>query len=130
VVGAFEYRIEFLTDPPVVVVTSSGPVDPAGWASLHEALLADPHVRGLPMLVDHSALDATFLLGDAARKMGEVASDMDKELRPPRRAIVIAPGFEFGLMRTSRAQLDEDVDVEPRVREFRSREAALAWLIE
>jgi hypothetical protein len=124
----FNHRIEFLDDPSVVVVTTSGDATVAGWASLHEGLRADPRVRGLPLLVDHCALDATFLTSNDLRVIGEMVTDMDKELQTPRRAVVVNGGFEFGLARVSHEALD--AEVKDRVRAFTSRQAALTWLAE
>jgi hypothetical protein len=124
---AFNYRIELLEAPPVVAVTTSGDAIVSGWARLHEGLRADPRVRGLPLLIDHCALDATFLTSDDLRVIGEMVTDMDKELQTPRRAVVVSGGFEFGLARMCHQRLD--ADVEQRVRPFRSREEALAWLV-
>jgi hypothetical protein len=122
----FKYRIEFLERLLVVAVTTSGRVDLPGWVRLHQELLQNPFVLGLPILMDHSELDATFLLGDDCRALAQIVNDMDKKLQAPRRAIVLVDGFEFGLMRTSRAQVGADAD--QRVRAFRSRADALAWL--
>jgi hypothetical protein len=122
----FSYQIRFLADPPARAVTTFGHVDLAGWTRLHEELLAEPRIRGLPLLLDHSQLDATFLQNADGRTMAEIAQDTDEELRPSRRAIVLVEGFEFGLMQTCRAHLD--ADTASKVRAFRSRGAALAWL--
>jgi hypothetical protein len=123
----FNYRIEFLDDPPAVVVTTSGDAIVSGWARLYEELRADPRVSGLPLLTDHSALDPTFLTSDDLRVVGELVTDMDKELQTPRRAVVVEGGFGLGLARVSHEALD--ADVKERVRAFASREDALAWLV-
>ena len=122
----FVYRIEILEDPPLVAVTTSGDATVAGWVRLHDGLRADPRVKGLPLLIDYSALDATFLTIEDVRLIGELVAALDKDLHPPRRAVVVTGGFEFGLTRMCHQQLD--ADLEARVRAFRSREDALAWL--
>jgi hypothetical protein len=122
----FDYRIEFLERPPAVVVTTSGYAVLSGWARLHEALLADPRVRDRSLLMDHSELDGTFLLNDDLRTLGQMVTDMDDKLHSPRRAVVLGSGLEFGLARVCHQQLDPEV--EQRVRAFRSRADALAWL--
>ena len=122
----FVYRIEILENPPLVAVTTSGEATVSGWARLHDGLRADPRVKGLPLLLDYTALDATFLTIEDVRLIGELVAGLDKDLHPPRRAVVVAGGFEFGLTRMCHQQLD--ADLEARVRAFRSREDALAWL--
>ncbi len=125
----FTYRIEFLEHPPVVAVTTSEHVNLSGWARLHEELLADPRVKELPLLLDHSKLDATFLHSDSVRMMGKIASDIDKELQPPRRAIVIAGGFQLGPDTEKSRAVGRRCRCR-EVRDFRSRGAALDWLVE
>jgi hypothetical protein len=122
----FSYRIEFLERPFVVAATTSGQAVVSGWARLHKELLADPRVRGLPLLIDHSDLDGTFLSNDDVRMLGQMVTDLDKELQSPRRAVVLTAAFEFGLARLCHSYLD--ADVETRIRPFRTREGALAWL--
>jgi hypothetical protein len=123
----FSYRIEFVERPLVVAVTTSGQAVVSGWARLHADLLADPRVRGLPLLIDHSDLDGTFLSNDNLLTIGQMLSDLDKELHSPRRAVVLTAAFEFGLARMCQSHLD--ADVETRIRPFRTREDALAWLV-
>ena len=122
----FVYRIEILEDPPLVAVTTSGDATVSGWVRLHDGLRADPRVRGLQLLIDYSALDATFLTIEDVRLIGELVAALDNDLHPPRRAVVVAGALEFGLTRMCHQQLD--ADLEARVRAFRSREDALAWL--
>ena len=122
----FVYRIEILEDPPLVAVTTSGDATVSGWVHLHDGLRADPRVQGLPLLIDYSALDATFLAIGDVRLIGELVAALDKDLHPPLRAVVVAGALEFGLTRMCHQQLD--ADLETRVRAFRSRENALAWL--
>ena len=122
----FVYRIEILEDPPLVAVTTSGEATVSGWARLHDGLRADPRVRGLPLLIDYSALDATFLTIGDVRLVGESVAALDRDLHPPRRAVVVTNGLEFGLTRMCHQQLDAELAA--RVRAFRSREDALAWL--
>ena len=123
---AFAYRIEILEDPPHVAVTTSGDATVSGWTRLHDGLRADPRVKGLPLLIDYTALDGTFLTIGDVRLIGESVAALDRDLHPPLRAVVVASGFEFGLTRMCHQQLD--ADLEARVRAFRSLEDALAWL--
>jgi hypothetical protein len=120
------YRIEILEDPPLVSVTTSGTATVFGWACLHDALRADPRVKGLPLLIDYTALDVTLLTIGDVRLIGELLAALDRDLHPPRRAAVVTSGLEFGLTRMCHLQLD--AELETRVRAFRSREDALAWL--
>ena len=83
----FVYRIEILEDPALVVVTASGDAIVSGWARLHDALRADPRVRGLPLLVDYSALDGTFLTMRDIRVIGQLVAALDEDLHPPWRAV-------------------------------------------
>ena len=122
----FFYRIEILDDPPLVAVTASGVATVSGWARLHHGLRTDPRVDGLPLLIDYTALDATFLTIGDVRLIGELVAALDRDLHPPLRAVVVASGFEFGLTRMCHQQLD--ADLEARVGVFRAREDALAWL--
>ena len=85
-----------------------------------------PRVKGLPLLIDYTALDGTFLTIGDVRLIGESVAALDRDLHPPLRAVVVASGFEFGLTRMCHQQLD--ADLEARVRAFRSLEDALAWL--
>ena len=122
----FVYRIEILENPPLVAVTTSGDATVSGWARFHDALRADPRVKGLPLVIDYTALDATLLTIGEVRLIGQLVAALDKDLHPPRRAAVVTAGFEFGLTRMCHQQLG--AELEARVQAFTSREDALAWL--
>lgn len=91
-----EYEIQFLTDggPVDAAVTLYGPLTPAGFRELTDALTADPRWRaGLTLLVDISALDVTAVSDDALAVLAGpvVARDWDF---PPRAVAIIAPDDE------------------------------------
>ena len=94
----FVYRIEILEVATVAVMTS-GDATVSGWARLHDGLRADPRVKRLPLLIDYTGLDATFLTIGDVRLIGESVAALDRHLHPPRRAVVVTSGFEFGLTR-------------------------------
>ena len=74
----FVYRIEILEDPPLVAVTTSGVATVSGWVRLHDGLRADPRVKGLPLLLDYTALDATLLTIGDVRSIGESVAALDR----------------------------------------------------
>jgi hypothetical protein len=121
-----EYRIEFLVDPPAVAVVTLGRAEVEGWTRFHGELRNDARARGLPLLVDHSDLDASSLSGDDVRKIGQSVLSFHRSMHAPRRAVVVASSFAFGLTRMAHAQLGSAGDQTVKV--FRSVEEARAWL--
>jgi hypothetical protein len=107
-----------------VIVTTSGTAAVTGWTALHDAIVAHPgYTPGMPILVDHSALDTAAVSADDAREVGWVVKHYDDaEGRSP--IAVVAP-HSYGLSRVAQAELD---DSRRPFRAFLTRDEADAWI--
>lgn len=121
-----DHRIEFIDNPPCVTVTTSGEADWRGWYRYYEELVADRRFRpGLPILIDHSAIDASSLSTAEVGTVARIAAGFEAKLQPSRRAIVVSDALKFGLARMVQGIADPDATSSGI---FRSREEALEWL--
>jgi hypothetical protein len=113
------FAVSFLADPQLCLVRGHGPVDLAMWEEAMQQLVADPQfTQGLPILLDVSAATSSATTGEAA-----VAAIRWRALAPRSRgAIVTAHELDFDA-----AQQVERI-TDRRVRAFRDRDAAIAWL--
>jgi hypothetical protein len=113
------FAVSFLADPQLCLVRGHGPVDLAMWEEAMQQLVADPQfTEGLPILLDVSAATNSPTMGEAA-----VAAIRWRALAPRSRgAIVTAHELDFDA-----AQQVERI-TDRRVRAFRDRDAAIAWL--
>ncbi len=123
-----DYTIDFTAGPDMVVITTSGEAALDAWRRYHLELLADPrYTPGLSILVDHSALDWVALTNDQVREIGRIVRSFNEQVRTGRRAVVVSGQLAYGLVRMSQGQM---VGAEERIKVFRSREEAEAWLQE
>jgi len=110
----------------VAFLLTSGPADLDGWIVMHEALIAHGDYRpGMPILIDHSALDWSTLSADAVRSVGDLVVRCDEAEGWSPIAVVTEVGY--GLARMAQAQVS---DVRRPVRICRTRAEALGWIEE
>ena len=110
----------------ILVATTSGPAEADGWTRLHEAILAEPgFVPGMPILIDHTALDTNRVNADVARTIGELVRAYEGRESYSRIAIVAPETVSYGFARMVQARADAAVR---RTRVFWARDDALRWL--
>lgn len=120
--------IEFAEGPAGVIITTFGAADLEGFARMSDDLLLDSRFRpGMPIVVDHSQLDATPLKSDAIDEIRRCVERQAGRFGSSAVAIVVPDAFTFGLARMS---LPRGSDVLLNVSVFISRDDALAWLWE
>ncbi|HWJ44140.1 MAG TPA: hypothetical protein VNR63_02045 [Gaiellaceae bacterium] len=102
-----EHAIEFSVDPAIALVRTLGRAEVDGWRRYHDELLADArYVPGMPMLVDHSGLDATRLTADQVRAIADVVASYEERLHHGPRAIVAPGPLRFGFGRMAQQRMD------------------------
>jgi hypothetical protein len=119
-----DYTLEF--DSERVTITTSGRVDVADVARLVLELVSDPRWRpGMPILADHSALDARDLMADGARRIGHIFVNFGHEIGPSPLAVVVANRITYGLVRMASAF---GLRAPLKIKTFYTRPEAEAWL--
>jgi hypothetical protein len=97
---AVEYAIEFGGSPQDVTITTSGPASREGLIGFVQDLVDDPRYRkGMFILVDHLALDATSISGADVRAQAERVITLEERLGPCKVAIVVPTPLTFGYAR-------------------------------
>jgi len=123
-----EHVIRFRDSPPQVEVVTSGPADAAGFRAFIEAMFVDPRYRpGIAILLDHSELDMRPLSPGDVRAVADFVAEHDAEIGAGPCAAVQPTTLGFGFARMR--ELYNDGKVSLRLRVFRERDEALAWLV-
>jgi len=123
-----QYTIEFGGDPRLVTITTSGPAERATFVRFREEFVSDPRFRpGMPILIDHLALDTTPLTVPDIRAIAESIARFSDRLGPSRIAIVAPDTLTFGFARMTESLANPE---RMRVSVFYSREEAISWLRE
>ena len=121
-----EFAINFALTPEAAFLTTSGVARVEDFRQMNEALVGDPRFQpGMPILVDHTRLDASVLTATDIRAIGEFVATIGGRLGPSSIAVVVPDKLTFGFvrmgeMRANQPQLD--------VRIFYSLAEAREWL--
>jgi hypothetical protein len=123
-----EHTIEFGGDPERLTVTTSGQADLPGFRRIHEDIVSDERFRpGMPILADHTALQAGGLTTAEVQAIGELTAAFGRRFGTSRVAVVVPDALTFGLVRMAEARAGP---TPLRLRIFYSRDEAVAWLSE
>ncbi|MEZ4588624.1 MAG: hypothetical protein R2909_19785 [Gemmatimonadales bacterium] len=116
-------------EPPLIVVTLSGPFRLDDWLGVMRAMPDTPGFEpGLHTLVDGRQAHFDFMFDDAKRLNEVVSRHLDeKRGRGFRSAWVVGADVDFGVARMVQTVL-EDLPLEART--FRSIDDARRWLLE
>lgn len=121
-----EHTIEFGGELQAVTVTSSGRADRSGFLRFIDEIVSDPRFRrGMAMLIDHSALDASSLTRHDVQAIGELVGTLSDRVGTSPVAVVVPDTLLFGLTRMGEAHTGP---AQLRVGIFYSRDEAIAWL--
>jgi hypothetical protein len=121
-----DHTFEFPIDVPIAIVRTLGDAELEGWRRYHDDLLADPRfVPGMPLLVDHTDLDATGMTAGDARAIGDLVASYQAALRNSPRAVVVPDRFRYGMGRVAQHRADPDLHYSAV---FYERAEAEAWL--
>ena len=121
-----EYAIEFGGSPQDVTITTSGAASREGLIGFVQDLVDDPLYRkGMFILVDHLALDATMISGADVRAQADRVIKLEEQLGPCKVAIVVPTPLTFGYARMYELHAAE-TQLHSRV--FYSRSAGVDWL--
>jgi hypothetical protein len=120
-----EYVISFDTDFGGVEIKTSGEADLAGLLGHATELARDErYVPGMPVLIDHSELDATSVPSADLASLGLHVTTLASRLGDSRVAVVVPNALAYGLGRTAQARQETQIDM----RLVHSRAEALAFL--
>ena len=121
-----EYSIQFGGTPQDVTITTSGPGTGDGLTGFVRDLVNDPRFRrGMSILVDHLALDASPLTGADVKRQAELVNQLDETLGPCHVAIVVPSPLAFGFARMYELHAAE-TQIHSRV--FYKRDEAVQWI--
>ena len=121
-----DYTLDFADDR--VTITTAGAIDlPTVETLMHELVDDARFTPGMPILADHSALDAHSLSTLDARDLGHLFVDLGGRLGRSPLAAVVPDAVTYGLARVAQAYAG---DAPPRLALFYSRAEAEAWLDE
>lgn len=121
-----QYTIEFGGRPQDVTITTSGPGTGDGLRGFVSDLVEHPRFRrGMYILVDHLALEASTLTGADVRAQADLVAALEEQLGPCHVAIVVQSRLAFGYARMYELHAAE-TSIHSRV--FYSRAEGLRWL--
>jgi len=127
-VSSSEVEVEFHidVDRDAATFTTSGAATAEGFRRGIQALVDDPRFRaGMPILVDHTALDVSGLAPNDVRAIGDFTASLGVEIGPSAVAVVVPNTLAFGFVRMGEMQANQPGLT---VRIFYSRAEAVEWL--
>ena len=123
-----EFRIDFGLTPEAALLTTSGIARVAGFREMNQALVDHPLYRaGMPILVDHTALDVRGLTATDVRSIGQFVATIGDQIGSSPIAVVVPDQLTFGLVRMSETRADQP---QFNLKIFYSRAEAVEWLQE
>jgi hypothetical protein len=121
-----EFVINFIPRREAVIITTCGPASVNRFRHLNQTLVDDPRFQpGMPILIDHTALDATALTATDIRAIGEFVATIGKRIGASSIAVVVPDRLTFGFVR-----MGELIANQPQLnlKTFYSLDEAVAWL--
>jgi hypothetical protein len=119
-----DYTFEFTGDR--VVITTAGEVDVVDVERLVHEMVSDPRFSpGLPILADHTKLQAGSLTSAETRQIGLIFVDLGARIGRSPLAIVVRDAVTYGLVRMA-ATYAAAAPLKPAF--FFSRSEAETWL--
>ena len=113
----------------IIEATTEGDASLAEMTGMIAGILShEKWRRGGAVLVDHSRLNAAPLTLGQVRALADLAAESREQVGTTRIAHLVERDLEFGLVRMWESFVENQWDA--RIRCFRSRDEALAWLKE
>jgi hypothetical protein len=124
------FRVEFLLNfgltPEAAILTTSGVARVENFLEMSQALVDDPRFRpGMPILIDHTRLDASVLTATDIRAIGEFVATIGGKLGPSSIAVVVPDKLTFGFVRMGEMRANQP---QLNVSIFYSLPEAVEWL--
>jgi hypothetical protein len=121
------HRIEFVGEPDGVIIHTFGLADVAGFNAMNADLTSDERfTAGMPILVDHSNLDAGRLSEEDIRKISLDVVELSDRLGPSPIAL-IASDAVTRLATSSSVEQAASAAVRPRI--FDTLGEGIVWLL-
>jgi hypothetical protein len=121
-----KFLIEFGFTPEAAIVTTSGVACVADFRVMSEALVDHPRFQaGMPILVDHTSLDASVLTPTDVRAIGEFVATIGDRIGPSSVAVVVPDKLTFGFVRMGEMRANQP---QLNVSIFYSLAEAVQWL--
>jgi hypothetical protein len=121
-----EFLITFGFTPEAAILTTSGVARVEDFRKMSEALVDNPQFQaGMPILIDHTSLDASVLTPTDVRTIGEFVATIGERLGPSSIAVVVPDKLTFGFVRMGEMRANQP---QLNVSIFYSRPEAVQWL--
>jgi hypothetical protein len=121
-----KFLIEFGFTPEAAILTTSGVARVADFRKMSEALVDHPQFQaGMPILIDHTDLDASVLTPTDVRTIGEFVATIGDRLGPSSIAVVVPDKLTFGFVRMGEMRANQP---QLNVSIFYSLPEAVQWL--
>jgi hypothetical protein len=129
-VASWPLRVKFLLNfgftPEAAILTTSGVARVDDFRTMSEALVDNPRFRaGMPILIDHTSLDASVLTATDVRAIGAFVATIGERLGPCSIAVVVPDKLTFGFVRMGEMRANQP---QLNVRIFYSLPEAVQWL--
>jgi hypothetical protein len=120
------FRLNFGLTPEAAILTTSGVARVEDFQMMSEALVDHPRFQlGMPILVDHTRLDASVLTETDIRAIGEFVATIGGRLGPSSIAVVVPDKLTFGFVRMGEMRANQP---QLNVSIFYSLPEAVHWL--
>ena len=121
-----EFLVNFGLTPEAAILTTSGVARVEDFVELSQALVDHPRFRaGMPILIDHTRLDASVLTAKDVRAIGEFVATIGGRLGPSSIAVVVPDKLTFGFVRMGEMRANQP---QLNVSIFYSLPEAVEWL--
>jgi hypothetical protein len=121
-----EFLLDFQANPEAAVVTTFGVARVEDFRTMSEALIDDPQFRhGMPILIDHSSLDASVLTATDIRAIGDFVATIGERIGPSSIAVVVPDKLTFGFVRMGEMRANQP---QLNIQVFYSLPEAVQWL--
>jgi hypothetical protein len=121
-----DFAITFRVHPKAAVITTFGVARVDDFRQMSQALIDDPRYRpGMPLLVDHSSLDASVLTPTDIRAIGDFVATIGDKIGASSIAVVVPDKLTFGFVRMGELRANQP---QLNVQIFYSLPEAVQWL--
>ena len=119
-----EFTITFDRDAAIFTTAGAGTLE--DFREGIQALVDDPgFTTGMPILVDHSALDVSGMSPTEVRAIGDFVATLGERIGPSHVAVVVPNSLTFGFVRMAETQANQR---QLTVRPFYALPEAVDWL--
>ena len=121
-----DFSIAFQVNPKAAVLTTFGVARVDDFRQMSQALIDDPRFRpGMPILVDHSSLDASVLTPTGVRAIGDFIATIGDRIGASSIAVVVPDKLTFGFVRMGEMRANQP---QLNVQIFYALPEAVQWL--